>query len=255
MRPSSLLHRAAILFSTLLLAITPLAASAEAFIFTVDGGNLASRHFTGTSWLTVLDFIPVSVYGVPAWGGSDFIRLGDFNGDGRFEVASPRGGHILVKYVDTRLNSLNSAPPASVSGQWGGASYVRVGDFNGDGRDDFASPNGGSVYMKLGRSGVYRFDSQTWGVQPSWGGSAYTFVGDFNGDGRDDIASGSGGSMYMKISTGSGFISQTWNVSNEWASGGYTWVGDFNGDGLSDIASANGGTVYMKISTGVGFSS
>jgi len=137
------------------------------------------------------------------------------------------------------------------SNAWGGAGYTWAADFNGDGKTDMASANGGSVYMKLATASG--FTQQTWTVPSQWGGSGYTWVGDFNGDGKADIASANGGSVYMRLSTGSGFQSATWTTTSSWGDAGYTWTGDFNGDDKTDIASANGGSVYMRLSTGSGF--
>ena len=275
-------------------------------VFTGSGTQFAAT-FDGSTFNTTGCGIATTVDGYPAWGPTDAIRRGDFDGDGRLDLASVNGGTIMIKTTTGSTNNcLQSLSPAFVSSQWGASSYTWaadfngdgkadvasasagdihmklsnpgdgfagftsetwsvvnswaapewtfVGDFNGDGKADIASANGGSVYMKLSRVGG-GFDSQTWPVANLWGGAGYARVGDFNGDGKDDIASPSAGSVYMKLSSGTGFTSQTWTVSNQWGGAGYTWVADFNGDGRDDFASADGGTMRMKISLGWGFSS
>lgn len=204
------------------------------------------------------------------WGGTSYIRVGDFNGNGVLDVVSPHGGTLYIKTSDPDqiISSpcFKSLPGFPVANSWGGANYTWVGDFNGDRKDDLASASGSSVFMKLSNPGsslsFTGFTSPTWflGVNPPllpqvplWGGSDYTFVGDFNGDNRDDIASAVGGSIRVHLSTGSSFVSETWNTANDWAVAGWNRVGDFNGDGKDDIASANGATVHMKLSTGSGF--
>ena len=243
-------------------------------IISVAGSSQAgTRYFNdfgNNSFMTDTCENPTQVQGIQAWGGTSYIRLGDFNGNGRLDIASPHGPWVLIKTTDPNpfnySSCLHHLGPIAVSNEWGAAEYTWVGDFNGDGKDDIGSGSGGYVYMKLSNpgSGFTGFSSQAWSITitpiplqpwtgPLWGGSDYTWVGDFNGDGKDDVASAIGGSVRVHLSNGSGFRSETWNVVNQWAIGAWTRVGDFNGDGKDDIASMNGGTVYMKRSTGGGF--
>jgi hypothetical protein len=245
-------------------------------IITVAGSSQAGTayytDFGSNSFLTNTCQNPTQIQGIQAWGGTNYIRLGDFNGNGRLDIASPHGPWVLIKTTDPDFFPFNYSyclqhlGPTGVSNEWGAAEYTWVGDFNGDGKDDIGSGSGGYVYMKLSNpgSGFTGFHSEAWSITivpiplqpwtgPLWGGSDYTWVGDFNGDNIDDIASAIGGSVRVHLSNGSEFRSETWNVANQWASGAWTRVGDFNGDGKDDIASASGGTVYMKRSTGGGF--
>ena len=243
-------------------------------IITLDGasqlGTTYENDFGNNGFLTQVCENPTSIQGIQAWGGTSYIRLGDFNGNGRLDIASPHGPWVLIKTTDSNsifpsgTNCLQHNGPTSVTNEWGGAQYTWVGDFNGDRKDDLASASGNLIYMKISNpgSGFAGFSSQTWAPDwplvivipnPLWGGSDYTWVGDFNGDNKDDIASAVGGSVRVHLSTGSGFSSELWGVTNEWASGAWTRIGDFNGDGMDDIASANGGTIYMKRSSGSGF--
>jgi len=138
-----------------------------------------------------------------------------------------------------------------VDAKWGAANYTWSSDFNGDGKIDVASAQGGNIHMKLSTGDG--FISETWAVEARWGEARYTWIGDFNGDGLSDIASANSGNVFMKLSTGSGFVSETWSVSSVWGVDGYYWTGDFNGDGLTDIAAARGGNIQLKLSTGSGF--
>jgi hypothetical protein len=253
-----------------LLILSPtLTAYGVVSIATRNGDSRLISYFENNQWVTVnchnFEFPANQV-----WGGTDYIRVGDFNGNGVLDVASPHGDKIFIKTSDPDqiINQpcFKSLPGFSVANSWGGANYTWVGDFNGDRKDDIASASGSSVYMKLSNPGsslnFTGFTSQTWflGVNPPllpqdplWGSSDYTFIGDFNGDNRDDIASAVGGSVRVQLSTGSGFESETWNTPNTWAIPGWNRVGDFNGDGKDDIASAIGTTVFMRLSTGAGF--
>lgn len=182
------------------------------------------------------------------WGDADNTWTGDFNGDGKTDIASARGGNIYMKfYTDSGFDS----EVWTVPNIWGSSSYTWAGDFNGDGLTDIASAKGGNIHMNL--STGTRFDKEVWTIPNRWGGSSYTWAADFNGDGLTDIASAHGGNVYMYLSTASGFESQVWTVPNVWGSAVYTRLGDFNGDGLMDIASARGGNIHMHLSTGSSF--
>lgn len=238
----------------------------RSYIFTVNGSYHWVRFFDTVrspqwdQWF----WSSYSLGNLP-WGHPSYIRVGNFDGTG-FNVASPHQGTIMLLGQSQDCSGcLGSYSVFTVANQWGTGAYTWVGDFNGDGQDDFASADGPNVWMKIAKQRnplaccppepFEGFTSPVWQVSPTWGGSDYTWVGDFNGDGRDDIASAQAGSVHMKISTGAGFMSQSWGVTNQWGSSAYTRVGDFNGDGRTDIASPNAGQVYMKLSTGSGFTS
>lgn len=243
-------------------------AYAEDFIYTVSGSLQYVRYFNGTQWVGYQHDLPYE------WGGGSYIRLGDFNGDGLLEVASPDGDKIWVKLSGTYCPEIApqqtclkrlSAFPVGNALAWGGSNHTWVGDFNGDGRDDIASGSASpvnTVYMKLAMGdaslpSLNGFTAQNWDTPNSrWGGSGYNWALDFNGDGLDDIASAVGTSIDMRISTGSSFLSQTYfNLSDKYGGTAYIRVGDFDGNGFEDIASPNGGTVLIQLSTGAGFMS
>ncbi len=114
---------------------------------------------------------------------------------------------------------------------------VTTGDFNGDGKADFATANirSNSVSFFLG-DGQGKFDISTFAV----GTSPFAIAAsDFNGDGKSDIVTANTGSgdVSILISDGAdGFALSSINVG--YAPRSVT-VGDFNGDGRADIAAAN----------------
>ena len=182
------------------------------------------------------------------WGSSDYTWSGDFDGDGRTDIASANGGNIYVK-LSTGSGFTQQVWP--VPANWGSSSYTWTGDFNGDGKTDIATAIGGNVYVNLSTGSG--FTQQVWPVPNNWGTAPYIWTGDFNGDGKTDIATLIGGNIYVNLSTGSGFTQQVWPVPANWSTGGYVWTGDFNGDGKTDIATAIGGNIYVNLSTGSGF--
>jgi hypothetical protein len=239
----------------------------EDFIYTVSGTTQYIRYFNGTQWAGYQHYLPFQ------WGGGSYIRLGDFNGDGRLEIASPDGGSIWIKRpgvcpANPLQNCLEAAGSfaAGSATTWGGSDYTWVGDFNGDGRDDIASGSASpinTVYVKLATGGPLPsfdgFSAESWETpNAQWGGPGYNWVLDYNGDGLDDIASAVGESMVIRRSDPSqpGFTTETLGgLSNLYGAAAYTRVGDFNGDHLPDIASPNGGSVLIQLSTGNGFKS
>ncbi|RPI61195.1 MAG: hypothetical protein EHM48_06050, partial [Planctomycetaceae bacterium] len=132
---------------------------------------------------------------------------------------------------------------------------VAVGDFNNDGKQDFAAANYSSntVSIRLG-NGAGGFSGAT---NVSVGSSPRSVVvGDFNNDGKQDFATANYGSntVSIRLGNGAGGFSGTTNVSV--GSSPYSVaVGDFNNDGKQDFATANltaDNTVSIRLGNGAG---
>ncbi|MGA5303764.1 FG-GAP repeat domain-containing protein [Nucisporomicrobium flavum] len=196
--------------------------------------------------------------------GTETPLVGDFNGDGRDDIATFTRGSAADVYV--ALSTGHSFVGTGV--KWhnyfaAGTEIPAVGDFNGDGRDDIATFTRGSsadVYVAL--STGYSFSGTGWKWHNYFAaGTEIPAVGDFNGDGRDDIATftrGSSADVYVALSTGSSFSGTGWKWHNYFAVGTeLPSVGDFNGDGRDDIVTFTRGSaadVYVAFSTGSSFS-
>ncbi|MEO8035406.1 MAG: IPTL-CTERM sorting domain-containing protein, partial [Acidobacteriota bacterium] len=113
------------------------------------------------------------------------VVIGDFNGDGRSDLAVANYGSNNVSIL---LGSGSGTFGAATNFTVGSTPYsVAIGDFNGDGRSDLAvaNYNSNSVSILLG-DGNGSFGSATnvaVGTNP-----ASVAIGDFNGDGRSDLA-------------------------------------------------------------------
>ena len=195
------------------------------------------------------------------------ISAGDFDGDGTTELLQYDNlCRIFIGEFTGTAISWNQRCNTATGGCTFNASYgsVWMGDFNGDGKTDFATATMGTALWRftVGISDGTNFNEKDWGdtnfeipdnMFPD------VLVGDFNGDGKDDmmiavLTATFGWKNMVGLSTGSKFEWQ------EWASHGYTYndvlyrVGDFNGDGRSDLYYfCNNGTSIVGLSIGNSF--
>ncbi|HEY3359939.1 MAG TPA: FG-GAP-like repeat-containing protein, partial [Polyangia bacterium] len=197
--------------------------------------------FAETSWATTAS----------SWGDAQHTWVGDFNGDGRQDVASASGGTIWVKRSTGA--SFVQETWTTTAPSWGGADYTWVADFDGDGKDDIATASGGTIWVK--RSTGTGFVEEVWTTTaPSWGSRTFTWIGDANGDGKADIITAVNNKIYVKLSTGTSFVEQEWaTTGGTWGGDGWAWVADFNGDGKADIVTRANGQLIFKRSTGTGY--
>ena len=195
--------------------------------------------------------------------GNEVPMVGDFNGDGIDDLATFTRGNradVYVAYSDGRHFT-------GTAWKWfdsfcQGGELPRCGDFDGDGRTDFARfnrGNRGDVFVVLSNGGQTYLNGDKWHDWFSIG-NEIPLVGDFNGDGRDDVVTftrGNRGDVYVALSSGQAFEG-TGKKWHDWFCIGseVPLVGDFNGDGMDDIATftrGSRGDVYVALSNGHGF--
>jgi V8-like Glu-specific endopeptidase len=219
----------------------------DVFVASSDG-----TKFTGTSALWHDRF---SV-------GVEIPLSGDFNGDGKADVATFSRGSTADVYVALSDGTKFDGNGVMWDDYFAANSEVpAVGDFNGDGKDDIATftlGSTGDVYVALS-------DGTKFGASALWHGdfgynAEQPYVGDFNGDGKDDIAvftRGTTGDVYVALSDGTKFTSSAQKWHDDFAYNTETpAIGDFNGDGKDDIAVFTRGTtadVYVALSDGTKF--
>ncbi|MFJ2129688.1 FG-GAP-like repeat-containing protein [Streptomyces sp. NPDC087845] len=192
------------------------------------------------------------------------VHSGDFNGDGRDDVAvwyDYVDGHDALWTFTADVRGGFNTPFmswTSPTGSWSASRDKPVtGDFNGDGRDDLAVFHGyadgsNKIFTFLtSPTGAFKSPVGSW-TSTSWGSWASTTVhsGDFDGDGRDDIAAwydyaDGHDSIYTFPSSTTGTFSA---LSEAWTTpAGSMWrehmsivIGDYNGDGLDDFGALYG---------------
>ena len=205
-------------------------------------------------------------FGAP--GSAQIPISGDFNGDGITDIAIVigTGYYLMLSNGDT---SFRSGGVFNHPNNWNfGSSFTSQynsisGDFNGDGKTDFALLTDQYSYTFLSNgdgtfSGVAKAyaSGSNFGVPPENGYAVLT--GDFNGDGRTDFAMVANTNYWVFTSNGDGtFLETGGTLPNGWNFGSAAIIyqnsatvigpsshsmpyvgisGDFNGDGKTDLA-------------------
>jgi hypothetical protein len=184
------------------------------------------------------------------------VTIGDFNGDGKPDLAVANGNpfsqfFFATDTVSVLLNNGDGTFQNHIEYPTGRFPFgVVAGDFDGDGNEDLVTANHDdhTVSVLLANpNGSFRsrVDYST------GGGFPYAAVtADFNGDGKLDLAVAVAGSgVSVLLGNGDG----TFRSHVDYAALGPVSVttGDFNGDGKLDLATADG-TSSISVLLGIG---
>jgi hypothetical protein len=189
---------------------------------------------------------------------------GDFNGDGRIDLAFLRSNFIIVLLSNGDGTFTTQNIPVPNGWDFGVPSNnfaLLQGDFNGDGKSDIAMARSSTVYVLLSKGeGSFTGNPYTlpWDLGADVGSNWWTPVGDFNGDGKTDLAFLRSANTIVLLSKGDGtFTAQSTANPNGWDFGVPSnnfalRLGDFNGDGKADFVMLRSATAYGMLSNGDG---
>jgi hypothetical protein len=173
------------------------------------------------------------------------VAVGDFNGDGKQDLAVANSGSWNVSIF---LGNGDGTFQQAIDFTAGSSpAFVAIGDFNRDGKLDLAVANGSAntVSILLGKGdGTFELP-----LQYNTGMAAdYVAVADFNNDNKPDLFVSAGGSISILLGNGDGTF-QNPILTTTPGSTLYFAIADFNGDGKLDVATGNA-TVFPYVTHG-----
>ncbi len=191
--------------------------------------------------------------------GSTSLAAGAFRpaGNADFIATNPTSG--ISVYLGNGNGTFQQPASTTTSGAVTGAA---VGDFNADGRLDFAVVDSGAgpgsnVYIYLGNgNGTFQSPKNfTVGSNPK-----YVQVADVNGDGKLDLVVTNNGTVGSATDVGSvavllGNGDGTFQQEVQYTAGGnpdFTLVTDINGDGKPDMVTSNSNGLSVRLNQGSG---
>jgi hypothetical protein len=185
--------------------------------------------------------------------------MGDFDGDGRADYADRSIVDGTIRVWLNRATGFVATPSFTRVSAAGPELASVIGDFNGDGKADYADHSrvDGHLVVHLNTGSGFNptaYEQADTARTPRW----QTLIGDFDGDGLADYADRAfdTGALFVHLNTGTGF--STANFETATTMGGPSWetlVGDFDGDGLADYADhqLTDGHLFVHRNLGTGF--
>ena len=164
------------------------------------------------------------------YGGDEYL-FGDWDGDGRDNVAVRRGLRVLMD------SDFDGSPNRTFEYGNGDSDEYYVGDWNGDGKDNIAVRRDGKFFMDT------NFDGSAEITFSFGNGDTDTYlVADLDGDGRDNIGVLRGNRISMCTNfDGKVGLNRTYGngITDDYL------FGDWDGNGTDDIAVRRGNKIFM----------
>ncbi len=196
----------------------------------------------------------------PVAGTPYMVATGDFNGDGKpdLAVSGQDSGNVSVLLGDGS-GGFSAAPgsPFPVSGQ---PFALAVADVNADGKADIVtvdySPSGVSVLLGTGTGAFAKAGNSPFAQGIDLAGLA---IGDVNGDGKPDLVATSPYADEISVFLGDGAADPSFTPARgspfpagSGARSPAVTIGDVNGDGKPDLVTANDYTGDISVLLGDG---
>ena len=239
-------------FQALLLAGISLAAALS------SGGSLTAADEVDLS--PFYGFLPLEVVSVEDRSAN--LIHGDFNGDGRIDLAASDNGHsridiFLQRKPEDRKPELVTRDINTFSGSVLFAhqklivdkaiSDLVAGDFNGDGRTDLAywgSPDRLILQLQQAEGKWDRVSTPIEGVETA---SQILAAGDLNGDKRDDVVVLGKRETLVLLQGEDGKLASPRRLLNTSEQTRRPKILDFNGDGRADLTCSADGALSVRL--------
>jgi hypothetical protein len=189
---------------------------------------------------------------------TNYVAISDLDGDGNLDLIAANGcdDSIAVFRNTSSPGHFDFAPKVSLPvGLW--ATYIAVGDLDGDGRPDLVIANSNSNTISIYRNTSIP-DSISFAARmdlPTGGRPGTVVINDLDGDGKPDIviANLNDGSLTVYQNTTAGGVVSFASAQTYWTGGSLNnvAVGDLDNDQKPDMVVGRGNTVsvFHNIST------
>ena len=171
-----------------------------------------------------------------AEGAGDRYLVGDWDGDGRDNLAVRRS-HVVL--MDTDFDG--TADMVQAYGDGEAEDEYLVGDWDGDGSSNLAVRRGGTILMDTDGDAAADLE-QGYGDGDT---EDEYLVGDWNGDGTDDLAVRRGDTVFMD--TDGDWEADLIQVYGNGEAEDEYLVGDWDGDGRDNLAVRRGAWLYLDV--------
>ncbi len=172
------------------------------------------------------------------------VAIGDFNSDGKADLVVANSGSYLTTVMYGKGDGTFAFGFEHFNSEGGMPYAVTTGDFNKDGKQDFAvafnTNDKVGIYLNLPSGFVNTLKMFAAGNQP-----LAIAAGDFNGDGTDDVAVANYGSNNVTVVTGLSTVTTiaVGSLPESLA------VANLNGDQGKDLIVGNAGTNFVSLLT------